>query len=627
LFLAMNDRPRVLVLAADGADPKLLARLMEAGHLPHFSRLCARGSWGPLCTTFPPVSPVAWTTCLTGAPPSAHGIYDFVTKAPGRYLPEIALYDVQSGGQAQGLSTYTRRCRVPTLGTILVEAGRSAYLLKVPGTFPPEPMPARARGGGVLAGFGMPDLVGSFGVSAWYTTDSSRKRATAGKRASAPDDNGLIQGLTREERGTWSGQIEGPGKRSLPFVLRRVQGRVTLSLGARGGQPVAWLSPGEWSGWMRLSFDVPGLGAVPGICRFKLVSLERTVELYRTAVQCAPDLPLYPLSEPAGFAGRMERLVGPYATIGMPGDLDGARRGVVDRATFLEDAYANWEQQIEMTLRLMSEDPDWDLVMTHLFTIDNVQHLFWGDPGGEVERAYRWMDVQLGRLIEAAPLETTVMVVSDHGGLPIERLVYLNAWLRSKGYLVERKGSGAEGRSVETRPAETRPASIDWTQTRAAMYGTGAIWLNVQGREPAGIVPPGPAYEGLRGEIAEALLGWRDGETGQAVFKYVFRGEDVFGPKCREVGPDLVVALQPGYGLGRGEGLGRVRLGGFTVEANETRWKGGHEGPYLPEDVPGVWVISRAGVDLEGLGDVAPMVLHLLGATFPEAVLKGTPHA
>ena len=106
---------------------------------------------------------------------------------------------------------------------------------------------------------------------------------------------------------------------------------------------------------MRLSFDVPGLGAVPGLCRFKLISLGRTVELYRTAVQCAPDLPLYPLSEPPGLADRLARLVGPYATIGMPGDLDGVRRGVVDRQTFLEDAYANWEQQVEMTVRLASE--------------------------------------------------------------------------------------------------------------------------------------------------------------------------------------------------------------------------------------------------------------------------------
>jgi hypothetical protein len=51
------------------------------------------------------------------------------------------------------------------------------------------------------------------------------------------------------------------------------------------------------------------------------------------------------------------------------------------------------------------------------------------------------------------------------------------------------------------------------------------------------------------------------------------------------------------------------------VAANETRWRGGHEGPYLPEDVPGVYVISRADVELDGAGlvDVAPTILSLLG--------------
>ena len=58
------------------------------------------------------------------------------------------------------------------------------------------------------------------------------------------------------------------------------------------------------------------------------------------------------------------------------------------------------------------------------------------EPGAtrdQVERAYRWMDAQLGRLVEALPPDTTVMVVSDHGSLPIRRLAYLNAWLRSAG--------------------------------------------------------------------------------------------------------------------------------------------------------------------------------------------------
>jgi hypothetical protein len=79
-----------------------------------------------------------------------------------------------------------------------------------------------------------------------------------------------------------------------------------------------------------------------------------------------------------------------------------------------------------------------------------------------------------------------------------------------------------------------------------------------------------------------------------------------------------VIALQPGYGLGRGEGLGRVMSGTPPVVSNPGPWSGGHEGPYLPSDVPGICILGApdlgtADLDGAGLQDIAPTVLHLLG--------------
>ena len=609
----MADKRRVLLVGADGADPKIAAQLMSEGKLPHLARLCARGAWGPLRTTFPPVSPVAWMTCLTGMPPSAHGIRDFVTKAQDSYLPTIGLFNVRGG--VDGIPLYTSRRSAATLGEILTDAGRTSYTLKVPGTFPPASVQ-----GGMLAGFGMPDLLGTFGVSAWYTTDAE------GKRASAPDGKELVHALAPVSDGTWRGQIAGPAGVRQAFLLRRERDEMVLSLDTGTGQTVAVLMVGEWSGWVRLPFDVPGRGTVQGMCRFKLVSLGTAVELYRTAVQCTADSPLYPLSEPPGFGAQLENLVGPYATLGMPSDMDGVRRGVVDLGTFLEDAYANWDRQIDMTLGLMA-DPSWDLLITHLFTIDNVQHLFWQyrDPrhpahtpalarryGAEIERAYCWLDAQIGRLLDAVGAGTDVIVVSDHGGTPIYRLVYLNAWLQAQGYLVPRE-------QVATGVA----ARLDWDRTRAAMFGTGGIWLNVRGREPRGLVPPGASYEALRQEIAAALAAWRDPETDRPVVARVLRGEEVFGPGARESGPDLIPAFHLGYGLGRGEGLGRVMFGKPLVEPNLSAWSGGHEGPYLPSDVAGMVAMAGPHVPAAevpqdgGLQDIAPTVLYLLGLGIP----------
>jgi predicted AlkP superfamily phosphohydrolase/phosphomutase len=609
-------RQRVLIIGADGADPQIMARLIDEGKLPHLARLCAEGIWGPLRTTFPPVSPVAWMTCLTGVSPATHGIRDFLIKSEGSYLPTIGLFRVSGG--SDGLPVYHSRRAAPTLGEILAEAGRTAYILKVPGTFPPP-----AAQGGTLAGFGMPDLLGTFGVSALYTTDPS------GKRAAAPEGEELVHPLEPIGSGQWRARVAGPAKTSVSFVVRRDGNRIVLSLEAEGQRPAAVLGPGDWSGWVRQTFSVPGRGPVSGICRFKLLSSGPVLSLYRTAVQCAPDSPLYPLSQPPGFSARLADLVGLYATVGMPSDMDGVRRGVVDLETFLQDAYANWGQQIDMTLRLMAET-SWDLLFTHLFTIDNAQHLFWKyqdphHPGYdaslgaqyrlEIERAYRWLDAQVGRLLADIDRFTNVVVVSDHGGLPVYRLVYLNAWLAVQGYLEPRE---------EVRGGEA--ARLDWDRTRAAMYGTGGVWLNVHGREPRGIVSPGAPYEALRHEIAEALLAWRDPETGEPVIAQVLRGEQVYGASARSSGPDLIPALRPGYGLGRGEGLGRVIVGRPLIIPNQSPWSGGHEGPYLPSDAQGIGIlwgprVPRGGTLADAaLRDIAPTVLSLLGVGAPGSV-------
>ena len=609
-------QPRVLVIGADGADPRILARLIDDGKLPHLARLCTEGTWGPLRTTFPPLSPVAWMTCLTGVGPAVHGIRDFLVKSEDSYLPTIGLFRVTGG--SGGLPSYHSRRAATTLGEILAEAERTAYILKVPGTFPPP-----AVQGGILAGFGMPDLLGTFGVSALYTTDPS------GRRAAAPEGAELVHPLEPVGKGLWRARVAGPATTSQSILVRRNGSQVVLSLETEAQRPIAVLERGDWSGWVRLTFGVSGRGPVSGICRFKLLSCAPVASLYRTAVQCAPESPLYPLSEPWGFSARLADLVGPYATVGMPSDMDGVRRGVVDLDTFLEDAYANWEQQIEMTLGLMA-GTSWDLMFTHLFTIDNAQHLFWSyqDPrhpgydaslearyGREIERAYRWLDAQLGRLLANLAQDTNVIVISDHGGLPVYRLLYLNGWLAAQGYLAPRE---------QVQPGAA--ARLDWDRTRAAMFGTGGIWLNVQGREPRGIVPPGAPYEALRGEIAEALLAWRDPQNGEPVIAEVLRGEAVYGTSARVSGPDLIPALRPGYGLGRGEGLGRVVADRPMIEANDSPWSGGHEGPYRPSDVSGLAILWGPQVPQgcaladAALHDIAPTVLSLLGVGIPGAM-------
>src|ERR1035441_2855335 len=53
---------RLIFLGLDGLDPRLTERFMAEGQLPNLQRLQQQGSFHRLRTTFPSLSPVAWST-------------------------------------------------------------------------------------------------------------------------------------------------------------------------------------------------------------------------------------------------------------------------------------------------------------------------------------------------------------------------------------------------------------------------------------------------------------------------------------------------------------------------------------------------------------------------------------
>jgi len=76
-----SERPRVAVIGVDGCDWEMLGPLVEAGELPNFAGLMDRGSFGPLLSMDPMISPRIWTTIATGEMPEEHGIIGFTNAA------------------------------------------------------------------------------------------------------------------------------------------------------------------------------------------------------------------------------------------------------------------------------------------------------------------------------------------------------------------------------------------------------------------------------------------------------------------------------------------------------------------------------------------------------------------
>src|SRR4051794_17244258 len=69
---------RILLLGWDAADWKIVSPLVDAGQLPAFASLVERGCVGNIATLQPPLSPMLWTSIVTGKRAHKHGIFGFV---------------------------------------------------------------------------------------------------------------------------------------------------------------------------------------------------------------------------------------------------------------------------------------------------------------------------------------------------------------------------------------------------------------------------------------------------------------------------------------------------------------------------------------------------------------------
>src|SRR5439155_13924906 len=111
-------------------------------------------------------------------------------------------------------------------------------------------------------------------------------------------------------------------------------------------------------------------------------------------------------------------------------------------------------QWLSASLYLMEKHPA-DVMMFTFMSIDTVQHHFWHymdhthylhNPaaverfGDAVLRVYQRLDEAVGQMLRKTSSDTSVLVVSDHGGGPTsDRVVYLNRYLAQLGLLHYRK--------------------------------------------------------------------------------------------------------------------------------------------------------------------------------------------
>ena len=610
---------RAVILGFDGMDPELTERFISEGKLPNLAKLKQQGTFRKLRTTYPPISPVAWSTFMTGVNPGKHNIYDFLARDTANYLPYLSSAEIKGPKRSIKIGKYTiplggARIRGMRRGIPfwhwLGEAGIFCSVIRVPVTFPPEKFP-----GVLLSGMCVPDLKGSQGTFCLCTTRATGEKFREGgvrvaMERSVAKFHSYVPG-PEDPLGGGSGQELRVQFQVEPDAAKQ-QARFTVD-----SESFA-LRVGEYSEWISVKFKA-GVGfSAHGICRFYLKEVSPEIEVYVTPVNIDPGRPDLPISHPVTYSIYLAKLFGPYATLGLAEDTWALNEHVLDDDAFLAQCYANHDDRERMLFDAL-EKTQQGLCACVFDTTDRVQHMFWrylekDHPAARdvpadqrpsvIPELYSRMDDLVGRVMKQIDDKTLLMVVSDHGFKSFARCVNLNAWLHQNGYLALKEGKTESGDWFD---------DVDWSRTRAYTMGLNGLYLNLKGREREGIVEAGAA-EALKDELRAKLNGLSDPASGRVGITGVFDCDAVYAGPYVENAPDLIVGYGDGFRASWDSVMGKVTSQIF--EDNLKAWSGDH--CIDPRLVPGVlFCTHKIAEEKPGIVDVAPTILKMFGLPLP----------
>ncbi len=350
-------------------------------------------------------------------------------------------------------------------------------------------------------------------------------------------------------------------------------------------------------------------------------------------------------------------------------EIDYSFLGSLDKRTgkkILENLFRVEKKRIDTAKYLMSKT-EWDFFFIVLVALDRVQHFFWHcmepfhpryhQEGAEQFRSaifdiYEKIDGLVGTLIEDLDEQVSIIIMSDHGAGPFDNSVpylNLNEWLYQNGYL-GLKDLGMVRSSVLTKMTDILRknlsfgmkqrfkmifpkvkervqshayfSQISWPNTMAfASYDefmARGIRINLEKREPEGIVKTGIKYENLRDELIQALENLKHPVTNEPIVENVYRREELYNGDFLEKMPDLVVEWSDqAFFSGNREKKGEKRIRKEKFQLTRIMRSGEHrsDGIFIArgrnlkkkEEIPSIHIM-----------DLTPTILYLLGHSVPD---------
>jgi hypothetical protein len=556
---------RVIVIGVDGMDPAFVER--HWADLPNLARLRQRGSYSHLETTYPPQSPVAWSTFITGLDPGEHGIFDFVHRDPVTLEPYLSTdrtigprFTLRLGPWELPLS----RSRVVSLRKgrafweYLSDRSIPVTIVRIPANYPPS------EAGSELAGMGTPDLRGTEGTFTYYTDDPAE--------ISHEVPGGLIRKV-EVNGGHVELRVDGP-----PNTLRRDHSYASAQLSVdvdpdrpfarlQMGKEMAIVRKGEWSGWLPADFPLlPHIASARGMFRIYAKQLHPRFELYVSPVNVDPEEPALPISTPGSYSREVAASMGRWSTLGIPEDTSALRQGVFDLPEFLSQSRLVLDDERRLlndALRRFTGG----LLFFYFSSVDQNSHVLWGKHDAELLEIYRAVDQSIGEVMRRQTA-AELMVMSDHGFAAFNRAVNLNTWLVSRGL-----------------------------RSKAYALGLNGLYL---------------LDKRVGREVQQQLLDLRDPANGIRMIASVTETNP--SPENRSIAPDLIVGYRAGYRASWQTALGESPEG--LVSDNDDAWIADH--CIDPREVPAVLFSTRTiRATAPRLKDLPVSLLELYGVARP----------
>lgn len=313
----------------------------------------------------------------------------------------------------------------------------------------------------------------------------------------------------------------------------------------------------------------------------------------------------------------------------------------------------------------MMKTREWDFLMVVYTGTDRMQHDFWryldkesadyntGHAARIREKVFSYLehiDSCIGKIRASAPVDTIMMIVSDHGSGPLHKYININSLLLEKGYLKLKNSAGTNFRKfvynigitpqgiytlarklgikkIKQKSEEdglvarmikklflSYDVDVDWQRTKAfyvGMVGWGPIYINLAGREPQGSVSP-QDYEKVRDDIISDI---KDLEyNGRKIVVDAWRREEIYSGPFVEKAPDIIFRPIDGYSCFYAHNFPSLQ----TVMSSF-----GISGDHRYE---GILVVSGPGIGRGTLPenpnvlDITPTILHMFGMAIPDHI-------